>query len=69
MPFGAGKYDKQLSECLKDCGAKQGILIVMDGNLGPSFCAHLSEELLFNVPNILRDTAKQIEAMYKKGHV
>lgn len=59
--MGPGKYDKQLTEALKSSGAKQGLLIVIDGKDGPSFCAQMTKELTKEIPQLLRHLAKNIE--------
>lgn len=61
MPLGAGKYNEQLSEALKACEAIEGILIVLDGKEGPSFCCQLSAKGIERIPRVLRIMADQIE--------
>lgn len=69
MPIGQGKYDPQLSEALRACGATQGLLIVIDGKEGSSFCAQLDVAHMIRLPHVLRDVAAQIEEQHKKGEV
>lgn len=67
MPVGPGKYDKQLTEVLKKCGARQGILIIIDGKDGPGFCSQLSYTETLNQPARLRKVAEEMEEVHKKG--
>lgn len=67
MPdFFPGKYDKELTQVLEQIGAKQGILLVLDGNKGSSFCCHLEFLHMQRMPIILRAMADKIEESYKK---
>lgn len=61
MPLGPGKYDYLLTESLKNAKAKQGILVIFDGEKGPSFCCHLDKYKASIVPDLLRGIATQIE--------
>lgn len=64
--YGAGKYNQQLKEALEKAGAEQGVLIVIDGNEGPSFCAQLDFKNTRIMPDVLKKIADQIERHYKK---
>ena len=65
MPIGPGKYDDVLTVALKTVKAKQGILIVVDGNKGPGFSAQLDIAKSLAIPAMLRNLADQIEADIK----
>jgi len=68
MTLGPGKYDYQLSQALKDVDARQGILVVLDGARGPSFCMQLEPANAILVPVMLRDIADKLDAdMYRAG--
>lgn len=69
MPVGPGKYDKQMMKALKDCKANQGILIVLDGSVGSSFCCRLSHASSLKMPALLRHIANDIEKEHKKGNL
>lgn len=69
MAHGPGKYDASLSLALKDAKAKQGILIVLDGIDGPSFCCQLDIVMTAAVPSLLRQMAHQIESDMARGDV
>lgn len=69
MTLGPGKYDKQLENALKECGALEGILIICDSPRGPSFCCQLSRYNGERLPNTLRQMADQIEADMKKTSI
>ena len=61
MPLGPGKYDKELKKLLKLCGANEGLIIIFDGNQGPSFCANLKKENIIAMPKMLRYVADEVE--------
>lgn len=67
--IGPGKYDSILTETLKQTKGTVGILIVLNGEHGPGFCAQLSIEALITMPIMLRSIADQIEVDYKKGEL
>ena len=60
MPLGPGKYDPLLTRALSVAGATSGILIVLDGDLGPGFNAQGDAETLALIPKMLEDMAKKI---------
>lgn len=62
MSIGPGKYDSMLTEALEKCDARQGILIVIDGNDGPSFCSQMDRKFMKFTPALLRDVADLIES-------
>lgn len=64
--MGPGKYDEQLAKALAEIGAQSGILIVMDGSEGPSFCAKLPYHIGLKLPEILRFMADDIEQEIKR---
>lgn len=65
MSLGKGKYDSQLGDALKSAGAKQGILIVIDGKDGPSFVCRLDSRYIVKISLVLREIAGQIEEQTK----
>lgn len=69
MALGPGKYDASLELALIDAKGKQGILMVMDGQDGPSFCCKLDIIGQANLPNMLRQMANIIEADMARGDV
>ena len=69
MPLGGGKYNDALEDVRERYKILEAILIVVEGARGPGFTAALSAEALANVPKILRDTADQIEAIYRSGEI
>ncbi len=69
MAHGPGKYDASLSLALADAKAMQGILIVFDGPLGPSFCCQLDIVKASLIPVLLRQMAEEIEADMARGDV
>ncbi len=58
---GQGKYDAQLSEALRQAGARQGCLMVLDGDKGASFCVKMREDSAPELPGLLRSLAHMIE--------
>lgn len=67
--IGAGKYDAACAEAGRLCGATGCILIVVDGQHGPGFSAHLTGEMVLKIPTALRQVADQIEADQEKGQL
>ncbi len=59
---GPGKYDDLATDVRLKAKAAGVIVIVFDGTKGHGFSAQLSPEILIGVPQILRDTARHIEA-------
>lgn len=57
---GAGKYDKALTEAVKHAKARQGVLIIIDGEHGGGFSVQAEKEILQKLPDILENMAKQI---------
>lgn len=60
MALGKGKYDDELSAALRSAGAKQGILIVLDGRAGRGFACQTTVHELMRLPEILESIAAQI---------
>jgi hypothetical protein len=62
MPVGAGKYDKECTECMIKTGAQATVLMVVDGDRGSGFSVTTSNpETLFGLAMALRAVAKQID--------
>lgn len=64
---GPGKYDVQATIARESCQALGVLLIVFNGFDGDGFSAQLPAALLITVPEILRETARQIEEQLKAG--
>lgn len=57
---GPGRYHDELQSALAECGATQGILIVLDGAQGPGFEVALRPKAMLEIPLILNMLAKEI---------
>lgn len=60
MPIGPGKYDEVLAEALEKVGAKQGILMILDGDKGSGLSVKVAVALINTVPSILESIAVDI---------
>jgi len=60
MANGAGKHDKSLTLALEFAYAKEGVLIVFDGDKGMGFSVQATEENIAKIPDILEHMAKEI---------
>lgn len=61
MAIGSGKHDDVLMKALELAGAKEGMLVIFDGNKGPGFSVAGTAITLFNLPKTLMDIAAQVE--------
>lgn len=61
MAVGEGKYDAALSTALQHCGARCGVLMVLDGHDGPGFSVQASIPMMVDLPRLLRRMADGIE--------
>ncbi len=66
MALGPGKYDRPLTAALEllvavPNGPPTGLLLILNGPLGPGFACHCRREELVVVPAILRQLANAIE--------
>jgi citrate lyase alpha subunit len=67
MALGPGKYDKLCTHVREQAKADAAIVIVLNGNLGDGFSMQTERlEALVALPDILRDTARQIEESYRR---
>lgn len=57
-----GKYDKELTEVKRKCGATSALLVVLDGRRGPGFACQATLEHLSTLPEVLEAIAKQMRA-------
>jgi hypothetical protein len=62
MTLGAGKYDDELTEARRKCGANSAVLIVIDGKRGPGFACQTTVEHLAGLPEMLEFIAVQLRA-------
>jgi hypothetical protein len=67
MPIGAGKYDELCTYVRSETRAIGAIVMVLDGNKGSGFSVQADLETTMQLPALLRQTADQIEASFKKG--
>lgn len=61
MAHGPGKYDDICVLALTTAGAREGALIVLDGEGGPGFSVQMTARSLALLPGILRMMADDIE--------
>lgn len=59
---GAGKYDKALTKAVEQAKARQGVLLIFDGEHGSGFSVQAELEIIQNLPEVLENMAKQIRA-------
>ena len=69
MPLGPGKYDDLCTYVRTQADAAGVLVIILDGNKGDGFSAQLDPRSTLRVPELLRDTANQIEASLKRGQL
>lgn len=62
MATGPGKYDNALTEALKNAGATQGVLIVLDGSQGSGFSMQSDLQNMLRLPHLLETMATHIRA-------
>ena len=67
MALGPGKYVSLCTEAREKAGAAVCVLIVIQGKLGSGFSVQAIPEAVPNLPELLRDMARQIEESYGKG--
>lgn len=61
MSFGPGKYDKETTLVQKLTGGSV-IVIVVGGDRGEGFSVQATADVLWTLPDMLREIAKQMEA-------
>lgn len=69
MAVGPGKYDDLCTEIREGTKAEGVILMVFHGDKGSGFSVQAPLDLVLSMPEILRDTAKQIEESRANGDV
>lgn len=62
MPIGKGKYNSALTEALKGLEAKQGVLLVLDGEDGAGFSVQADLPNMIALPATLERIAMAIRA-------
>jgi hypothetical protein len=65
--IGPGKYDHLLTRAREEAKASAAILVIFDGEKGHGFSCQLMPHMLFDVPRILREIAREIEESHAKG--
>jgi len=66
MPYGAGKYGREVAEIQRQFNADAVLLMVIGGVRGESFSVAAPVEMLKQLPEMLRYVADQIEADMRK---
>jgi hypothetical protein len=61
MAAGPGKYDNLATYVREESKAEGAIVIIFGGNKGSGFSVQAQPNMLFNLPKILKDLAKEIE--------
>jgi hypothetical protein len=61
MSVGPGKYDAECSVAQKATNAASVILIVLGGDRGDGFSVQATPEIIWAMPDMLREIAKQLE--------
>ena len=62
-----GKYDDVCTKAREETEAESVLLIVIKGKFGSGFSIQATGPVLFTVPDMLEDVAKQIRADIKKA--
>jgi hypothetical protein len=68
MPVGPGKYDEYCTKIREETKAEGVLLAVFGGSKGDGFSVQAPFELLLELPEILRNMARQIEESSEQGH-
>jgi len=61
IPRGPGKYDAECTKIQEEQRAAGVLLIVLNGQRGSGFSVAATLDVIASIPEILRDTADQIE--------
>ena len=69
MPLGPGRYDASCTKVREETRAEGVFLAVFDGEKGTGFSVQAPFELAVKLPEILRNTARQIEVSFDQGHL
>ena len=69
MPLGPGKYDDLCTYVRSQAHAAGVLVIILGGDKGDGFSAHLEPQIYSQMPAFLRDTADQIEATFRRGQI
>lgn len=59
--IGPGKYDAECSTAQKATNASSVILIVLGGDRGDGFSVQATPDVIWAMPDMLREIAKQLE--------
>jgi len=69
MSLGPGRYDASCTKVREETRAEGVFLAVFDGEKGTGFSVQAPIDLVEKLPNILRNTARQIEESFDQGRL